>query len=78
MGVSGEPKSLQVLDEVIRIPGRIDMEYRAILAEGRAFLEAVATAWLDENATRLFSDDELGRETFDLTLKWARPTGWLL
>jgi hypothetical protein len=70
------PDFAHVLDGVIRIPGRIGMEYRAILAESRAFLEAVAPAWLENNATTLFSDDELGRETFDLTLKYARPTRW--
>lgn len=70
------PDFPQVLDDVIRIPGRIGMEYRAILAERRAFLEAVAPAWLEINATTLFRDDELGRETFDLTLKYARPTRW--
>jgi hypothetical protein len=66
----------QVLDDVVRIPGRIGMEYRAILAERRVFLEAVAPAWLETNATTLFSDDETGRETFDLTLKYSRPTRW--
>lgn len=65
-----------VLDDVVGIPGRIGMDYRAILAERRVFLEAVAPAWLEENTTTLFSDDEPGRETFDLTLKYAQPTPW--
>jgi hypothetical protein len=67
---------LTVLDDIVHIPGRIGMDYRAILAERRVFLEAVAPAWLEENKTRLFSDDKPGRETFDLTLKYARPTRW--
>ena len=70
------PDFAQVLYDVVRIPGRIGMEYRAILAGRRVFLEAVAPAWLEKNATTLFGDDELGRETFDLTLKYARPTRW--
>ncbi|MGH3962847.1 MAG: hypothetical protein ACRDRY_06265 [Pseudonocardiaceae bacterium] len=70
------PDFTQVLNDVVRIPGRIGMEYRAILAERRVFLEAVAPSWLEKNATTLFSDNELGRETFDLTLKYARPTRW--
>lgn len=65
-----------VLNDVVRIPGRIGMDYRAILAARRVFLEAVAPAWLEENTRRLFSDDEPGSESFDLTLKYARPTRW--
>ncbi|MFI0771912.1 hypothetical protein ACH4TQ_44605 [Streptomyces sp. NPDC021218] len=64
----------QVLNAVLSIPGKIGMEYRAVLAERRVFLESVAPAWFEDNASMLFSDDELGRETFDLTLKYARPT----
>lgn len=67
---------VNVLDDVIRIPGPVGMDYRAILAEQRLFLESVATAWLEQNAPTLFSDDEAGRETFDLTLKYSRPTRW--
>lgn len=70
------PDFTQVLDDVARVSGRIGMEYRAILAERRVFLEAVAPTWLEGNDTTLFSDDESGRETFDLTLKYARPTRW--
>jgi len=66
----------QLLDELVRLRGRVGMEYRAILAEHRVFLEAVAPAWLEQNTTTLFSDDDHGRETFDLTLKYARPTSW--
>jgi hypothetical protein len=53
------------------------MENRTILAERRVFLKTVAPSWLEGNATTLFGDDEPGRETFDLTLKYARPTRWL-
>ncbi|HKR49285.1 MAG TPA: hypothetical protein VJT72_06830 [Pseudonocardiaceae bacterium] len=35
------PDFAQVLDNVVRIPGRIGMKYQAILAERRVFLEAV-------------------------------------
>ncbi|MGS2619926.1 hypothetical protein ACVCAH_36450 [Micromonospora sp. LZ34] len=66
----------QLLDELVRMPGRVGMQYRAILVEHRVFLEAVAPAWLEQNTPTLFSDDDRGRETFDLTLKYARPTSW--
>jgi hypothetical protein len=70
------PEFEQVLDDVVRIPGRIGTEYRAILAERRVFLEAMAPVWLQANVKTLFSDDEIGRAAFDLTLKYGRPTRW--
>jgi len=71
-----QPRLASLLDEVVRVPGPVGMEYRAILAERRANLEAIAPDWLETNAATLFSDDDTGRETFDLTLKYGRPTPW--
>lgn len=71
------PQFAEILDNVVRISGSVGMEFRAILAARRVFLETVARDWLDRNTTILFRDNELGHETFDLTLKYARPaTPW--
>ncbi|WP_371784186.1 hypothetical protein [Streptosporangium subroseum] len=64
----------ELLDEVLRRPGRAGMEQRAILMTRRPFLEAVVPAWFERCADALFRDKAMGRMTFDLTLKWARPT----
>jgi hypothetical protein len=53
------------------------MEFRAILATRRPLLESLVPEWLDDRAEALFRDADLGPATFDLTLKWARPTPWL-
>lgn len=63
-----------LLDDTIRISGSLGMQYRAILALHRPFLETTAPSWLDTNASTLFGDDPAGRATFDLTLRYARPT----
>jgi hypothetical protein len=68
-----------LLGEVIEIPGWIGLEYRAILASRRPFLETVVTTWLDERADALFGSqapDNLGRVTLDLTITWSRQTPW--
>jgi hypothetical protein len=52
------------------------MEYRAILAAKRPLLEHIAPNWLDANANVLFSRDDLGVATLDLTLRYSRPTTW--
>jgi hypothetical protein len=70
------PQFTETLDDIIRIHGSTGMEYRALLAARRQFLETVARDWLDHHATTLFRDNELGSETFDLTLKYARATPW--
>jgi hypothetical protein len=70
------PDFTQVLDEILRMTGRLAMEYRAILALHRVPLENVVPAWLEANVPTLFSDDQLGRDTFDLTLKYSTPTKW--
>jgi hypothetical protein len=67
----------QTLDIVVQAPGTAGLEFRAILASGRLLLEDIAQGWLDNNADLLFRDGELGQATFDLTVKWARPTPWL-
>jgi hypothetical protein len=72
------PAFEETLDEVVHLPGTVGMEYRAILAARRPFLEVVAPRWMDTNANVLFREDPAGQPTFDLTLKWSRPTSWFL
>ncbi len=67
----------QVLDTVIGLPGAIGLEFRAILARRRALLEQLVPNWLNEHAGPLLREGDLGRATFDLTVKWGRPTHWL-
>jgi hypothetical protein len=52
------------------------VEHRAILALHRIPLENAVPVWLEANVPALFSDDELGRDTFDLTLKYPTPARW--
>lgn len=65
------------LGAVIRAPGAIGLEFRAVLAAHRPLLEHIAGSWLEAIASALFRDGDLARETFDLTIRWARPTPWL-
>lgn len=67
----------QILDTVIGIPGAIGLECRAILARHRALLEHLAPIWLDAHAGSLLREGDLGRATFDLTVKRGHPTRWL-
>ncbi|WP_245193373.1 hypothetical protein [Amycolatopsis alba] len=71
------PQFVELLDELIQIPGPVGMEYRAVLAQNRRFLETIAKDWLARRVDTLFRDTELGVETFELTLKYAQPTPWL-
>ncbi|WP_228688157.1 hypothetical protein [Amycolatopsis keratiniphila] len=71
------PQFVELLDELIQIPGPVGMEYRAVLAQNRRFLEAITKDWLVRRVDALFRDAELGIETFELTLKYAQPTPWL-
>jgi hypothetical protein len=72
------PAFEETLDRLVSVPGSVGMEYRAILASKRPLLEGIARSWLDSHAGLLFSSDAVGRATFDLTLKWSRPTSWFL
>ncbi|WP_410583817.1 hypothetical protein [Amycolatopsis sp. lyj-108] len=71
------PQFVELLDELVRIPGPVGMEYRAVLAQHRRFLETIAKDWLGRRVDTLFRDTELGIETLELTLKYAQPTPWL-
>lgn len=65
------------LNAVMNAVGSVGLEFRAILASYRSLLEGIAGAWLDANATSLFRQGPLAKQTFDLTVKWNRPTKWL-
>jgi hypothetical protein len=73
-----QPRFLLLLDRMVTQTGQAGREYRAILARDRPFLEHVVPEWLGRNANALFRDGAAGREGFELTLKYARPTSWLL
>lgn len=64
----------QVLDEIMEISGATGLRLRAILALRRLAMEAIAPEWLEANADSLFRVGELAQETFELTIKWSRPT----
>lgn len=67
---------VEILDEVLALPGSVGLELRSMLASHRPFLETVTPAWLDAVAGDLFGGGPLGTITFDQTLKWSRPTKW--
>lgn len=67
---------VDALDGVLAIPGAVGLELRAIVARSRPYLETVAREWLEARLSELFGTDQLGTWTFDLTLKWSRPTTW--
>lgn len=68
---------IALLDDLVRLPGALGMEYRAVLAHQRVRLEIVAKLWLEQNLEVLFRDPALGHATFDLTLKYSsRATLW--
>ncbi|WNV84869.1 hypothetical protein [Umezawaea sp. Da 62-37] len=68
---------VEILDEVVRIPGDVGMEFRSVLAERRVLLESIAREWLDDNVGILFRDETHGQETFNLTLTYSsRATPW--
>lgn len=46
----------------------------AVLASYRPILEKIASTWLPTRSTALFRDGPWAQQTFDLTIKWARPT----
>lgn len=71
------PEFERTLDAVIEMVSSAGLEFRAILATHRPVLEGIAGAWIEANATALFREGPLAKATFDLTIKWARPTTWL-
>lgn len=73
---SVRPEFEESLDAVIEMVDSTGLELRAILASHRPLLEGIAGAWLKAHAAPLFREGELAQETFDLTVKWSRPTKW--
>ena len=71
------PEFEQTLNAVIGTAGSAGLEFRAILASHLPLLEAIAVTWLEAHAAALFREGTLSQETFDLTIKWSRPTKWL-
>lgn len=71
------PQFEHTLDAVTESAGSVGREFRAILGAHRPLLEGIASTWLEGRSTALFRDGPLTQETFDLTVKWARPTTWL-
>ncbi|TMQ96270.1 hypothetical protein ETD83_21445 [Actinomadura soli] len=71
------PEFERALSTVIETEGSAGRESRAILAAHRPLLEGIANGWLENQAAVLFREGALAQETFDLTVKWARPTPWL-
>lgn len=71
------PEFEEILDAVIGAVGSVGLEFRAILASHRPLLEGIAGTWLEAHAAALFREGALARETFNLTVKWSRPTTWL-
>ncbi|MEV6560881.1 hypothetical protein AB0M22_34530 [Nocardia sp. NPDC051756] len=67
----------QALNNLLGLPDGAGLEFRAILASSRAFLENIAGEWLEACLQSFFRRDPFGKQTFDLTLKWAHPTPWL-
>lgn len=66
-----------ILDELLQIPGDVGMEFRAVLAERRVLLEAIALEWLDNNVDALFREEPLGEATLEISLRYSsRGTPW--
>jgi hypothetical protein len=61
------------LTSALLVEGAVGLQLRAVIAASRAFIERIASEWLDEHDNTLF-DDALGPVTFDQTLKYSRPT----
>jgi hypothetical protein len=67
---------VEVLNDVLAVPGAVGLELRSVLARSRPFLERVSRQWIDARAKDLFSSDPLGTLAFEQTLKWSHPTTW--
>lgn len=70
------PEFEYTLNAIIERVGSVGLEFRAILAAHRPLLEGISAVWLNARTTTLFREGTLAQETFDLTVKWARPTNW--
>ncbi len=70
------PRFADLLDWVLTVPGSVGAELRSVLAAFRPVLEHSAREWLDRRHGDLFGG-ELGEVTFEVTLKYSRPTTWL-
>lgn len=70
------PAMVPVLNSATAVPGSAGLEFRAVLAHQRPRLEEICPQWLDERVNVLFREGPQGRETFELTVKWAAPTPW--
>ncbi|MDR7172838.1 hypothetical protein J2W56_006604 [Nocardia kruczakiae] len=67
----------QTLDRLLTLVTASGLEFRALLASSRPFLESIADDWLEARLLLLFRNAPFGEQTFELTLKWAHPTAWL-
>ena len=67
---------VELLDEILNVPGSIGAELRSVVATFRPVLEHVVADWLERRHLDLFGG-ELGQVAFEATLKYARPTPWL-
>lgn len=72
------PRFVHFLDQMVSQTSQASRQYRAILVAHRPFLERVVPEWLECNASVLFRDGWRGTEGFELTLKYAHATPWLL
>ncbi|MEU9823198.1 hypothetical protein ACIGG9_27825 [Pseudonocardia alni] len=71
------PRFTALLERILTSAADSGLEFRAVLAASRIQLEALVPAWLDERMNLLFRDGPLGAATFDLTVRWSRPSDWL-
>ncbi|GAA2463082.1 hypothetical protein GCM10010405_54350 [Streptomyces macrosporus] len=71
---STRPEFEHALDAITASTGSVGLEFRAILGAHRPLLEGIAGTWFEAHSAALFREGPLASETFDLTIKWARPT----
>lgn len=80
-GESVRPEALELLEDVLNLDGFDGAQHRAILAPRLGFLKRVAPTWFDKQLNLLFgkaAPGDLGKQTFELALKWGQPQEWLL
>lgn len=70
------PIFIELLDQILEVPGSVGAELRSVLAAFRPVLEHVVGDWLERRHTDLFASD-VGQVAFQTTLKYSRPTPWL-
>ena len=61
------------LSSALAVDGAVGLQFRAVIAASRPFLETIVPDWIEHNHQVLF-DDELGQITLDQTLKYSQPT----